>query len=79
VGQVQDDAGNRYVADTAHSTILKIAAGGASSVVAGTPGRAATVLGALPGSVEYPKGLVRIGINSVAFISGNAIVRLALP
>ncbi|NHZ80011.1 hypothetical protein F2P44_12090 [Massilia sp. CCM 8695] len=79
VGQVLDDAGNRYAADTAHSTILKIVPSGASSIVAGTPDRAATVPGPLPGAVEYPKGLVRIGINSYAFISGNAIVRLALP
>ncbi|ATQ75214.1 hypothetical protein CR152_12315 [Massilia violaceinigra] len=79
VGQVLDDAGNRYAADTAHSTIQKIVPSGVSSIVAGTPDRAATVLGPLPGGVEHPKGLVRIGINSYAFISGNAIIRLALP
>ncbi|ATQ75215.1 hypothetical protein CR152_12325 [Massilia violaceinigra] len=79
VGRVGDDAGNRYVADTERSTISRISAAGVSSIVAGIPDRAATVLGPLPGSIEHPRGLVRIGINSYAFISGSAIVRLALP
>ncbi|CUI09675.1 hypothetical protein BN2497_14127 [Janthinobacterium sp. CG23_2] len=79
VGRVGDEAGNRYVADSERSAITRISAAGVSSIVAGMPGHAVTILGALPGSIENPRGLVRIGINSYAFISGNAIVRLALP
>ncbi|MDQ1829709.1 hypothetical protein [Massilia scottii] len=79
VGRVGDDAGNHYVVDSEHSTISRISAAGASTIVAGIRDHAVTVLGPLPGSIERPRGLVRIGINSVAFISGNAIVRVALP
>ncbi|MDQ1812603.1 hypothetical protein RBA41_04725 [Massilia sp. CCM 9210] len=79
VGEVYDDAGNSYDVDTAHSTIVKYTPDDIASIVAGKRDHPVTVLGALPGKVEHPRSLVRIGINSFAFISGNAILRLALP
>ncbi len=79
VGKVIDSNGYSYAVDTAGSTILRFGFAHGSTTIAGVTGQAATLPGSLPASVDNPRGLVWYGSNTVAFISGNAIVKLVLP
>ncbi|UOD31354.1 hypothetical protein INH39_06525 [Massilia violaceinigra] len=79
VGAALDDAGNRYVTDAAANTVTRITPAGVSTVVAGKAGPALALPGAAPVTLDNPRGIVRIGANSYALISGNAIVKLTLP
>ncbi len=79
VGAAFDELGNRYVTDAAANTVTRITPAGVSTVVAGKAGPALAVPGAAPVTLDNPRGIVRIGANSYALISGNAIVKLTLP
>lgn len=79
MGAVYDQAGSSLIADTAASTISRISKEGVTAVIAGKAGQSATIPGALPASIDQPRSLVRLGPNILAFISGNAVVKLVLP
>ncbi|NHZ95664.1 hypothetical protein F2P46_07915 [Massilia sp. CCM 8734] len=79
VGAAFDEAGNRYVTDAAANTVTRITPAGVSTIVAGKAGPALAIPGAAPVTLDNPRGIVRIGANSYALISGNAIVKLTLP
>ena len=79
VGAAFDDAGNRYVTDAATNTVTRITPAGVATIVAGKAGPALALPGAAPVTLDNPRGIVRIGANSYALISGNAIVKLTLP
>lgn len=76
-----DADGNVYVRDG--TTVTRVAAGGARTVVAGVAGQPGNLLGALPGSLYaqlFERGaLVRTGPASFAVVSGSAIIKLVLP
>jgi len=70
--------GNVY-AIRANDTVVKVAADGSETVVAGVAGQAGTVLGALPGGLLQPAAVVPTGLYSFAVLSGEAVLRLVLP
>src|SRR5471032_2417203 len=70
--------GNVY-AIRANDTVVKVAADGSETVVAGVAGQAGTVLGALPGGLLQPAAIVPTGLYSFAVLSGEAVLRMVLP
>ncbi|MES2161876.1 MAG: hypothetical protein V4476_12035 [Pseudomonadota bacterium] len=76
LGQAPD--GYTYGVDTNQAIAFRIAADGSRSVLAGVAGKQGTVLGALPGGLLYPRGVVRTGPASLAVLSGSGIVKVVL-
>ena len=68
-----------YEADFARCVIEATDAAGNKTVVVGVENVPGTRLGALPGGLEQPRGIVPTGPNSFAVLSGAAILRLLLP
>jgi hypothetical protein len=77
-----DSAGNLYVADTGNHTIRKITSTGVVTTVVGTPGVQGVRLGALPGSINSPNGLVVLpgpGVTLLETDLENSILQITLP
>lgn len=74
-----DLAGNLYVTDAGNGTVRKITPAGVVTTVAGTSGTGGTRLGSLPGSFDTLAGITRIGPNTFAVTSGQAVLKLTLP
>ena len=74
-GIAQDSAGNTYIADTANNRIVEVAAGGATTVIAGTgaPTNAAVALNGPKAVAVAPSGLIYIADT------GNNVVRQLNP
>jgi hypothetical protein len=75
-GLAQAPDGYTYAADPSQALLYRTAADGTRSALAGQQG---TVLGTLPGGLQYPMSAVRTGPASVAVISGSGIVKVVLP
>jgi sugar lactone lactonase YvrE len=71
--------GYTYVADRYASVVYRVAGDGAKTVAAGQLNVRGTRLGALPGGLDTPNGVVPTGPGSFAVISGSAVLRLVLP
>jgi DNA-binding beta-propeller fold protein YncE len=71
--------GNVYVAMPDSDTIIKVTPAGTTTVVAGVQGQIQIVPGSLPASIGLPKGITRIGTNSLAVTVNNGVLRLQLP
>jgi|GEM_PF-500003 len=71
-----DSAGNLYVADGNNSTIRKIVPSGTTPVttIVGQPGQFGTTLGALPGNVMTPQGVLIASGGQLVITSGNAVL-----
>jgi hypothetical protein len=69
-----DPAGDLYFADASNDVIRKIPASGAMITVVGTPGKSAFVPGSLPGELDGPVSVTRIG-TTLYTTSGTAIVQ----
>jgi hypothetical protein len=78
-GLAQAPDGYTYAADFSQALLYRTAADGTRSTLAGVAGQQGTVLGALPGGLQYPMSAVRTGPASVAVISGSGIVKVVLP
>ncbi len=65
-----------YIADTGNATIRRINLDNVTSTVAGTPGRQAVALGALPGSLDRPAGITLAPDRSLALTTHNLVVKL---
>lgn len=74
-----DASGNVYVADSLNYMIRKITPAGDVTTIAGTPGSAGVVPGALPGSLNQVFGIT-LGVDGALYVvSEYAVVRVALP
>lgn len=72
-GLAVDGAGNVFVTNTDDDNVLEITPAGQISTVIGQTGLVGTELGALPGSLDQPKGIA-IGANGqMVLSSGNGI------
>ncbi|RZI40779.1 hypothetical protein EGT07_20985 [Herbaspirillum sp. HC18] len=74
--------GDIYVADG--TTIRKVTPSGIVTTIAGTAGKTlrdpgVIGLGALPGSLYWPTGMVFVAANELAVASGGAILKVVLP
>lgn len=78
LGEVKDDAGNKYSIDIQQGTVVRTTPAGAASTVAGTPGENYTYGGGLPGHLQNPALLVKTGPYSFAVTSGGAVMRLVV-
>ena len=81
-GIAMDSASNLYVSDTGNHTIRKITSTGVVTTVVGTPGVQGVRLGALPGSINSPNGLVVLpgpGVTLVETDAENSILQVTLP
>jgi hypothetical protein len=78
-GLAQAPDGYTYAADSSQALLYRTAADGTRSTLAGVAGQQGTVLGTLPGGLQYPMSAVRTGPASVAVISGSGIVKVVLP
>ncbi|WP_296946370.1 hypothetical protein [uncultured Massilia sp.] len=65
-----------YIADTGNATIRRINLDNVTSTVAGTPGRQAVALGALPGGLDRPAGITLAPDRSLALTTHNLVVKL---
>lgn len=79
VGAADDGNSDVYAADIAQHVIYRTPAGGVKSVVAGVEGRIGDQLGALPGVLSAPNGLVAVSPYSYAFFSGTRVLKLVAP
>jgi sugar lactone lactonase YvrE len=73
-GIALDSTGNVYVADQFNSTIRRITRDGITTTLAGTPGAAGILLGAMP-RFAHPQGLAITG-DSIAISDGDAVLLL---
>lgn len=73
-----DAVGNLYVTEADNHTIRRITSTGDVTTIAGISGAQGIVTGALPGGLDLPLGLARIGPNMFAIISGNAVLKLVI-
>ena len=77
---VRDDAGRAYtIAYSPDDDPISTVKRDDGTVVAGVPGRIGNLPGALPGLLDNPRRLVKIGPYSFALVSGSAILRLDVP
>ncbi len=67
-----------YVADSGNHTIRRVTSIGDVTTVAGIAGRQGIITSALPGGLDTPAGLTRIGPNMFAVTTGNAILKLVI-
>lgn len=75
-----DASGNLFVTDTRSHTIRKITPDGVVTTVAGKAGVANTVLGPLANaSVKAPRGIAVANEKLLYVVSGNAVLKVALP
>lgn len=75
-----DASGNLFVSDTRNHTIRKITPNGVVTTVAGKAGVANTVPGPLPdASLRAPRGLAVVNEKLLVVVSGQAILKVALP
>ncbi|MFH2043607.1 MAG: hypothetical protein ABIK92_00490 [Pseudomonadota bacterium] len=77
-GLVTDEAGYVYVADGNNQTIHRITPRGNITTVAGIPRKQGIVTGVLPGGLDCPVDLARIGPNTFAITTGNAVLKLVI-
>jgi sugar lactone lactonase YvrE len=70
------DGNDLYIADTGNSTIRRINLDNVTSTVAGVPGHAGIVLGALPGGLDRPIGVTLAPDRSIALTTHNIVVKL---
>jgi len=73
---VVDNFGNLYY--VIDSTIRKMTPKGDVTIIAGVPGRKGIELGK-QGLLDEPCGLTMLDSNTLALISGNAILKLSIP
>jgi sugar lactone lactonase YvrE len=73
------DGDDLVIADTGNATIRRINLDNVTSTVAGTAGRNAIALGALPGSLDRPVGITLVPDGSLALTTQNLVVKLLLP
>lgn len=74
-----DASGNLYVADNLGCTIRKITPAGEVTTVAGTPGSAGVIPGALPGSLNRVFGIT-LGVDGALYVvSEYAVIKITLP
>jgi sugar lactone lactonase YvrE len=70
------DGNDLYIADSDNATIRRINLDNVTSTVAGVAGRQDIVLGALPGGLDHPIGIVLAPDGSLALTTHNIIVKL---
>jgi sugar lactone lactonase YvrE len=75
-GGITIDGNDLYIADTGNSTIRRINLDNVTSTVAGVPGHAGIVLGALPGGLDRPIGVTLAPDRSIALTTHNLVVKL---
>ena len=74
-----DSDGNTYTTDYNQGLVYRVAPDGSKAVVAGVADKYDLLLGALPGSLDHPPSVVRIGPATLAVVSRNAVIRVVLP
>lgn len=75
-----DASGNLFVSDTRNHTIRKITLNGVVTTVAGKAGVSNTVLGPLSNaSLKAPRGIAVANEKLLYVVSGNAVLKVALP
>lgn len=79
VGAADDGNTDVYAADIPQNVIYRTPAGGVKTVVAGVEGQPGEQLGALPGRLTAPYGLVQVSPYSYAFFSGTRVLKLVAP
>lgn len=74
-----DGAGHLYYSAPHGGTVRKMTPAGVVTDIAGTPGQDAFAAGALPASLQYPRGLALDRHGDLYVTSGHAIVKIQLP
>ncbi len=74
-----DASGAAYVADRANQTIRKVTADGNTTTAAGNLRHEGVRLGALPGGLFRPNGMVVTGLGDVLVVSSNGILQITAP
>jgi sugar lactone lactonase YvrE len=73
------DGNDLYIADNGNATIRRINLDNVTSTVAGSAGRNAIALGALPGNLDRPVGITLAPDGSLALTTQNLVVKLLPP
>jgi hypothetical protein len=74
-----DSSGNLYAVDASSHVVDKISPAGDLTVLAGTSGVSGVALGALPGTLDTPRGIVRTPDGVLYVTSPGAVLKIELP
>jgi sugar lactone lactonase YvrE len=73
-----DNKGNIFVADTGNHTVRKVTSAGVVTTIAGKAGVSGATIGALPGLLNSPRGIVIDSAGNLYVSTENAVVKITL-